>query len=468
MSLFTTPNAKQLLVAIGYRWGPPGSGKSYTIALSLLRMVEVQSRTRALAPEHQQIIFVTAMTHAAIHACLSQLNKIIECYRRVPHLSLQWLDDIHIERVLVGSTHSKPKLYGVTKTHVDGSLKPQTWIYAGTVYQLYTFGKRLEREVDCVVIDEAGQLGLSAASLVLRALSYSTGIWGGKVVVAGDREQLAPIFSGKYPEVGRGQPPLFGSVLDCLMGNEEWEEGLQSPGVMAPEDENPGTVVQLLENFRCILDFIVSQNQHITNDFNRLNPDLGNFVQTIYERPFKPQKSQAKLLATQLKRLENEASRDVMVEKCRNFFLSLSNVMLGQKQSLLHPPVKDTGKQNVKIQAHGDHGVYANPSIPRPISLAMVRLHVTGDPQGKMAYESHVHAEAKVAAALVRLLEKACGEGDSIFVACPHKIQRAAVNLALSQWDTREGEQRVQVNDEDRQLQQIVEDGDGRKAHKVS
>jgi hypothetical protein len=242
------------------RWGPPGSGKSYTIALSLLRMVEVQARTHTLAPGQQYIIFVTAMTHAAIHGCLSKLRKIVKSYHCVPDLSLEWLDELHLQHVLTGSTHPKPPIPNVSsKSHAEGSPKARAWIYAGTVYQLYTFGKRLGTGVDCVVIDEAGQLGLSAASLVLRALSQSTGIWGGKIVVAGDKEQLAPIFSGKYPELGGGQPPLFGSVLDCLMGANEWEDGLHSTGITTPEDKSAGTIVQLLENFRCIPFFGISQ-----------------------------------------------------------------------------------------------------------------------------------------------------------------------------------------------------------------
>ena len=148
--------------------------------------------------------------------------------------------------------------------------------------------------------------------------------------------------------------------------------------------------------------------------------------------------------------------------------------MLGKKQSLFNPPMKyETSKQNAEFVAPGDYGIYADQaSTPRPISLAMVCLHVKGDPREEMAYESYVHAEANVAAVLVRLLEKACGEGDGIFVACPHRIQRAAVNLALSQWDK---EQRNRDSDEDEELQQLifkmgigVEECDGNKLQKVS
>lgn len=213
-------------------------------------MVEVQARTRTLAPGQHQIILVAAMTHAAIQASLSKLRKIIGHYRCVPNLPLDWLDELHLEYVLTGSTHPMPRIPALSKSHADSGLRARTCICLGTVYQLYTFGKRLGRSVDCVVIDEAGQLGLCAASLVLRALSHSSGIWGGKVVVAGDREQLAPILSGRYPELGGGQRPLFGSVLDCLMGSDGPEDSLQSTGVTTTEDRTAGTVVQLLENFR--------------------------------------------------------------------------------------------------------------------------------------------------------------------------------------------------------------------------
>ncbi|KAF8584285.1 hypothetical protein K439DRAFT_1153217 [Ramaria rubella] len=149
-------------------------------------MLEVQAKTRARVGPHQ-IVFVIAMTHATIQACLSKLQKIIDRYRQVPDLSLEWLEDLQLEHVLTGSAHSKPKIPSAQKSHADDVPKPRTWIYAGTVYQLYAFGKWLERGVDCIVIDEAGQLGLFAASLVLRALSNTNGIWGGKIVIAGDR-----------------------------------------------------------------------------------------------------------------------------------------------------------------------------------------------------------------------------------------------------------------------------------------
>jgi hypothetical protein len=218
-------------------------------------------------------------------------------------------------------------------------------------------------------------------------------------------------------------------------------------------------------------------SRHATEFSDRLNPDLGNFVQTIYKRAFKPQKVQAKQVATQLRQLQNEASRDLTMEKGRHILLSLSQAMLGQTQLIFEPPnIQATSRRKAEMLAADSLGMYAEPiQTPCPISLAMVRLHVKGDPRGEMAYESHVHTEAKLAAVLVRLLEKACGKGDDIFVACPHRIQRAAVNLALSQWDMREKEETRRDNDEDEELQQLihnmgieVEEANGNAFPKVS
>jgi hypothetical protein len=67
--------------------------------------------------------------------------------------------------------------------------------------------------VDCVFIDEAGQLTLVSVALVLRSLSST-----GRVVVSGDSEQLRPILNAQYPQLKR---PLFGSILDCLMSERD-------------------------------------------------------------------------------------------------------------------------------------------------------------------------------------------------------------------------------------------------------
>lgn len=163
------------------------------------------------------------------------------------------------------------------------------------------------------------------------------------------------------------------------------------------------------------------------------------------------------MLATRLRRLEKAVSCDVVTEKGRCLLISLSKAMLGQKQSLFEAPMKQETRNQMELSFPDPHDVYSDSlPTPCPISLALVRLHLTGDPQGEMSYESHIHTEAKVAAVLVRLLEKACGEEDVIFVACPHRIQRTAVRLALSQWDMRDREERKTENNDEEELQRLI------------
>lgn len=118
-------------------WGPPGrrptsrsthlintrilgTGKTYTVALSLLRLFDLRNR---LSQPNGFVVFVTAMTHAAIEACLSKLAHLAEDYRRIPNLPLNWLDKLQIEHVLKGSDHVAPR-------------HDRDYIYAGTVFQV--------------------------------------------------------------------------------------------------------------------------------------------------------------------------------------------------------------------------------------------------------------------------------------------------------------------------------------------
>ncbi|KAF7288721.1 AAA-12 domain-containing protein [Mycena chlorophos] len=365
-------------------WGPPGTGKTYTIALALLRLVEAHHR---LGRTRQMIVFICAQTHAAIDAVNKKLVHLLSCYESIDALPTEWLKKLRIERVLKGNEHAPPsKLDALT-----------TVFYLGTVYQLYNFSKRHSFEVDVCVIDEAGQLALSSAALVLRSLGPQ-----GRIVVAGDSEQLAPILTATYPNRF-----LFGSILDCLMhlsklpapNSHQVDEPPSSPTaseVSASQD----TVVQLTENFR-------------------LNPDLGDFVSTIYARKFTPQKVQAKQLATQLQTIQVDANAPTPVREVREYLVSLSSVMLRKPQSILQPPAP-----SLLVSDDHVHGA------PRAISLALLRLQTQSVRPEGVGYEAHVRGEAAVAAALVTTLQRCCPEED-IFIATPHRIQRQAVRDAL-------------------------------------
>ncbi|KAJ6631560.1 AAA domain-containing protein [Mycena sp. CBHHK59/15] len=193
------------------------------------------------------------------------------------------------------------------------------------------------------------------------------------------------------PSRQESQPPLSPTLSDY--------SGVSS---------SQGTVVQLTENFR-------------------LNPDLGEFVSTIYSRGFKPQKVQAKQLATELKSIEQDIEQDLGVQPqvlrdVQKFLLALSDVMLRQPQTvLLSPPI------TVDRRSKADT---LDPLTPTPISLALIRLQTESIRPEGVGYEAHVRGEAALAAALITSIRR-CSPGEDIFVATPHRIQRQAVKAAL-------------------------------------
>lgn len=221
-----------------------------------MRLIEVERRQSGL---QSKIIFITAVTHAAIEACRSKLVRLLHTYQSIQHLSKNWLDDVSVEVVTTGNDHPGP-IRGGSTVH----------IYMGTIYQVgcgfpglqcllkcmvskfYNFTKKHSMEVDCVVIDEAGQISLGSMALVLRSLAPC-----GRVVVAGDSEQLAPILSAQYPLLK--SHALFGSVLDCLMfsnsslaandtGHTPSQDAHESQSFDFPTSQR--TIIQLTENFR--------------------------------------------------------------------------------------------------------------------------------------------------------------------------------------------------------------------------
>jgi len=282
------------------------------------------------------------------------------------------------------------------------------------------------------VVDEAGQIALGSLSLVMGALSPV-----GRLIVAGDSEQLAPILSAQYPQ--SREQCLFGSVLDLLMQGREQKTGKNvviptascaAESVGSSDDllMSQGTVIQLTENFRFVS---VPLSKSECNDqlLGRLNPDLGEFISTIYSRQFKSQKFQAKHMALRLQQAEEVVVEHLCVSKAiyeavRLFLVSLSSVMLWKPQEILHPP-------RLQLPVAETTGIITDLALShQPISLALIRLRMI--PSDHMPYEMHVHGEAAVAASLVEFIRK-CSPHDDIFVATPHRIQREAVRNVLEQ-----------------------------------
>jgi len=183
----------------------------------------------------------------------------MDTYRSIESLPTKWLEDVGIEVVTRGNDHPAPRKTGQA-----------VQIYMGTIYQvslhylkralcsilstpnfrqLYNFTKQHSMDVDCVIIDEAGQMSLGSISLVLRSLASD-----GRIIIAGDSEQLAPILSAQYPLLKTHA--LFGSVLDCLMFGRSWNRADKALPVSPTEGDeseptmSQGSIIQLTENFR--------------------------------------------------------------------------------------------------------------------------------------------------------------------------------------------------------------------------
>lgn len=144
-------------------------------------------------------------------------------------------------------------------------------------------------------------------------------------------------------------------------------------------------------------------------------------MSTIYSKAFKPQKAQARRVATQLQQLGTDIDDGVIQRDARKFLLALSGAMLQSPQKSLQAPRRSIRPDNL----------VDDPNLtPRPISLALVSISATSSRREQIAYETHVRGEAAFAASLVRLLKSAT-PSDNIFVATPHRIQRHAVKAAL-------------------------------------
>lgn len=130
-------------------WGPPGAvpsldhahgannaagtGKTYTLALSLLRLIDVERR---LKNRERIVVYLSCVTHAAIEACLKKLQFLMGCIQRIESYEKGWLNRLRVEHVLKGGEHPGPSKQGG---------EDETIIYAGTVYQVLFFELYLSR-----------------------------------------------------------------------------------------------------------------------------------------------------------------------------------------------------------------------------------------------------------------------------------------------------------------------------------
>jgi AAA domain len=160
VKLIFQPSQRQAMLSILTRQltiihGPPGTGKTHTLALSALYLLEILY----LHSSENVVVWMTAVTNAAIAMFLSKLNFLRERIRAIPHLSHAWLDQLTVENV---TSAYKPPLP-----------KGRLTIIAGTVWQLWTWADGKPCTADMLIIDEAGQMNVGTAALAIRRLKAS-------------------------------------------------------------------------------------------------------------------------------------------------------------------------------------------------------------------------------------------------------------------------------------------------------
>ena len=146
-------------------------------------------------------------------------------------------------------------------------------VAAGTVWQLWNWNEKRRGTANVVIIDEGGQMNVGTAALAIRWLDDNgrlIGIHSFSIltIVAGDHLQLAPILKGTYP---KSDYALFGSILHCLLRDTSMLNPTEEP-VSSPSE----IFFQLEENFR-------------------MNPQLCNFVELIYQKRFQPMQSRREI-----------------------------------------------------------------------------------------------------------------------------------------------------------------------------
>lgn len=197
-------------------WGPPGTGKSYFLALGILCLAE--AHRRAKRPFR---VLVTAFTHAAIDNLLRLTARLQDRFGIVQEgLPLGKLD--------------RSTLAEMGEVEVVPAREAGDWlddhpiaVAGGTVWGLR---KGVAPEAaDVLVIDEASQLKVPESAIAIRRLAPE-----GRLLIAGDHRQLPPIVQAAYPDPEEGEPLLHRSIFECL----------------AEQDIEETFTATLLENFR--------------------------------------------------------------------------------------------------------------------------------------------------------------------------------------------------------------------------
>lgn len=221
-------------------WGPPGTGKTYTVAHILIGYA-----LAAIQEKKPLRILVTAFTHHAINNVLVKVAELAQRYGIDPEkltVGKMQGDDPNAADELLPEDIERWKDKTLA-TQVVGAT-PCT-IAGATVWGLYKgmkeAGAPLQQWFDVVLVDEASQLRTPDA-----LIAFAAGKPTGNIILAGDDQQLPPIIHGEYPEEHES---MLGSIFAFM--RHRLNERIEGESDEMEKGRIEGQVLfQLDENFR--------------------------------------------------------------------------------------------------------------------------------------------------------------------------------------------------------------------------
>jgi predicted RecB family nuclease len=162
--------------------GPPGSGKTYTGARLIVRLL---ARGRRVG--------VTAQSHKAIHNLLREVEDVAD------------VEDVQFRGLKKGDEYEGPFIETSSDQALFDEPEDDVLLLAGTSWLFAR--ESMEGVVDTLFVDEAGQLSLADA--------LAAGTCARNLVFLGDQQQLAQVSQGIHPD-GAGV-----SVLEHLLAGED-------------------------------------------------------------------------------------------------------------------------------------------------------------------------------------------------------------------------------------------------------
>lgn len=171
--------------------GPPGAGKTHTASRMILELLRAGKRVGITGPSHKVIGNLLEKVHndgAGSNVAVRSLQKVAEIEQGVCH-------DANALATASGAA---------LKKQLEEFFKDGGQIIAGT--QFFFAGESLQKPLDVLFIDEAGQFSLANA-LAVSVAAHS-------LVLLGDPQQLAQPDEGSHP------PGAGASALEHVLGGE--------------------------------------------------------------------------------------------------------------------------------------------------------------------------------------------------------------------------------------------------------